>query len=511
MNIVERSPTGGLEATSSRVWRHGALRAAVVFAVLVLMHWPFLFADADGGLGRSRGPFTDEGLYSAQARNAMVTGHLDLAESDAALKNPLFAAVAFGVLSTFGDTMATLRAAIVLSGAAFLALLASGRSPFARTVLWAIPFAFLSYFPFQYAHLALAEIPSCLALIGALWLLHLRLRGHGAWTLLASGFLIFVSYTLKVQFLYAATVPPLALLLSLGMRKRAGIPITRRDMTDFGLACLVALALALVYAAVWVLPNRALFTAVTDQVSERSSSLIQIPGTAFRQTRSIFRDPAVWPIVVVFVAGVAAAWRRWRLPLLDSDARQAWIALMAPPAAWLLIETHKLTLSYLPSRYYVSLLLALALVGVAGLRVAPWPASFKLSTLKQKAAAAMLTVALLMNAGYYVKTLRDRNYAIDTMQRTLKAEGAWQGKLAMGPWAATLFWGTGAITKPIWHPSFNNKNILARFQPAALVTEPDQKDSLQALTLDGIVLPASNDLSTTIHLWDVRIYKWPPR
>jgi hypothetical protein len=124
---------------------------------------------------------------------------------------------------------------------------------------------------------------------------------------------------------------------------------------------------------------------------------------------------------------------------------------------------------------------------------------------------AVLALAVTLNAALYVKSLLDRHYVIDAVQSALAADGRWRGKLAMGPWAPTLFWGTGAVTKPIWHGAYNDRNIVARFNPSAIVTEPDQQDSSQALSADGVRLPTQPDLSLRVHSWNLQIYRWPPR
>jgi hypothetical protein len=503
----------------SRVRQLVLLRFALIFIGLVLVQLPFLSADADVGLGFSRGPYTDEGLYTAQVRNAMVTGHLDLAEADGVLKNPLYAFGAWGVLATFGDTMVTLRTAIVLGFAALLAGLAAGSGGFSRLLWVAIPVGLLSYYPFHYGHLALAEMPSCAATLAALYLLHRRLSGGSAWTLVSSGLLMLVAYALKIQFAYVAAIPPITFAVAIVLRWLSGLPVARRAWVDFFASIGIAAAFFALYLAVWVLPNLALFSVVTDQVAARSSSLAQIPKTIWINTKAILKEPGVWPLLLLFALGAVTALREWRATKADATARLAWIALVAPPLGWLAIEAHKLTLNYMPSRYFVSLLVALALLGAAGFATRRGP----MFALRRGAGGGtgdgerggmrvaclgVLLLAVLINAGLYAKALKGRQYAIHDAQTTFAANGQWRGKLAMGPWAPSLFWGSGAITKPIWHPGFNDRNILARFKPTAIVTEPDQGDSSQALSADGITLPPAAEMSTHVGKWDLRVYRF---
>lgn len=488
------------------------LRFILVFAALLLLQSPFLRADADARLGRSRGPFTDEGLYTAQVRNAMITGHLDLAESDGVIKAPLFALGAWLVLGTFGDSMTTMRLATVLCCSALLALMCAGSGAFSRVLAISIAVGFLSYFPFHYGHLALAEIPCCIAIVAALYAVHARLRGAGAWTMPLSGLMIFFAYALKIQFVYAAVIPPVAFALALALRFLSGQPADRRAWLDLIAACLVAAGFALLFAVVWALPNQALLSFVLSaQAAERTTDLTQIPRLVLGNAYGLLRQPRVWPLLLLLGLGLVVAWREWRSSTLDPQGRLAWIALMAPPLAWLAVETHKLSLSYLPSRYLVSFLVALSLVGAAALSTRRGPLFARPVRAAQAAGATVFGLALLINVAFYVKGLTNRQYVIHDAQMAFAAEGRWRGKTVIGGWAPALFWGTGAVTKPVWKNYFNDRDILARLKPSAIVTETDQEDSHQALSRDGIKLPAQANATFRVHRWNLMVYEWPPR
>src|SRR5215470_7061485 len=111
---------------------HG-LRFVLILLGFALLQLPFLEADADSLLSWSRGPYTDEGLYTAQVRNALITGHLDLTESDTIMREPLFAAVNWLIARFLGDQMTIARISVMLGAVSVLALLANGSGHFART------------------------------------------------------------------------------------------------------------------------------------------------------------------------------------------------------------------------------------------------------------------------------------------------------------------------------------------------------------------------------------------
>lgn len=483
--------------------------------LIALLQQPFLAADADAALGNSRGPYTDEALYTVQARNAQVTGRLDLAEADGFIKEPLFAAASWGWMQAGAQSMPALRGAWMLWGAMVLAALVALPGAWGTAMRWLLPGAALSYFPFHYAHLAMAEWPATLAVLAALAAVHARLNGRGAWALWATGLAVGVAYALKVSFVYAAVVPPLAFALALLLRPLAGLPVHRRQWVDVLAASGAACAAAALYAAAWVLPNRALFASVLgSQTAERTAGLAQLPWLIKTQLHTWLAEPGVWPLLLLLVVGLLAALSTWRRSRGDAAARQAWVALLAGPLAWCLVELHKFTLPYLPSRYLVSTFMALGLLGAAGLAtltLVPRPAANVPPRGWHPAALAGFALLLLgFNTTFYARSLEDRTHVLHDTQQALAAQGHWQGRTVVGPWAPALFWGTGAVAKPVWHKAFNDRDILARLQPAAIVTEPDQQDSARAFALDGITLPPRPLMQVRVQRFDVQVFETPP-
>jgi hypothetical protein len=494
------------------------VRGALIAALLILLQWPFLRADADVGLGWSRGPYTDEGLYTAQVRNAMVTGRLDLAESDGVVKEPLFALAAWGVLSGFTDSMPALRAAVVLATSGLLALLAAGAGPFARTLRIAIAIGVLSYFPFHYSHLAMAEMPACVAIVGALWAIHRRLTGASRWSLFASALFVCVAYALKIQFIYAAALPPTAFAIAMLLRRLRGEPADRAAWADLYASTGLAIGFALVFLAVWVWPHRGLLDFVMSaQAGERTAGALPLPKLALGNLLALLQQQGAWPVLLLVAVGaVSAGWAAWRgadgarrrpASALQTQARVDAAPLLAPTLAWLLIEAHKFVLSYLPSRYLVSTLVAAALAGAALFvtyrRTTPRPG--RSQRLVDAFAMAGLGLAVTLNAALYLRSVSQRDYTIYNAQRAFAADRRWHGQVIAGAWASALFWGSGAITKPVWGQYFNDRQILDRLRPTAIVSEPDQTDSRQAFARDGIELSGCPSPLRIRH-WQLCIY-----
>lgn len=499
-----------------RGWRWWLCLA--VLAGVIGLHLPFVMADAEASLGFSRGPWTDEGLYTAQVRNALRTGTLDLAESDGVIKEPLYALLSWGVLKGVGDSMTVMRLAMLGVSTLLLAVVASGRSTLGRAVLVGVPVLALSYYPFHYAHLALVEMTAAFLIVGALWAVHQRLLGAGRWTWGVSALLIFVAYGLKVQFVYAAAIPPMAFVLAFAL---AGLLDSgewraqwRQALTNVVGASAAAVVMAGVFAVGWYWPNRVLMKFVLGAQSSRgSSSVSQLLHSLADNLQTLVMDRRLWAVWLLVLVGVAAAVVAWWAVRVNKAQQRQWVALMASPAAWVLIELHKLTLSYLPSRYFLSLVMALGLLGAAGL-CAAWMWAERNPARAQRPAAvswrhavvAVLVLVLGLDARDYAKAYERRTYAIRDTQRRLAADERWNDQLVIGPWASTLFWGSGAITKPVWKGYFNDGDMLRTLKPVAILSEPDQGDSEGAYQAAGLTLPQPPLWSVTVRDWTVNVH-----
>jgi len=439
-----------------------------------------------------------------QVRNALITGHLDLTEANAIMKEPLFAAVNWVSARFLGDEMTTARTSVMLAAVFVLALLASGSDCFARTIWIAIPFAFLSYYPFQYAHLDMAEFPCSIGILVCIAATGARLRGGANWTVVLGAIAAAVTYGIKIQYLYVAAIPATAFFLAIVIRYFSGLPIARTQWFDLGGAALFSVIFASLFFLAWVLPNRELFAhAIELSVEQQARSGSSV---VLHNLHDLIRNVRIWPIFVLVMVGTAALWWQWHTGAGSSRVPEEWIASTAPLVAWLVLESHKLGLSYLPSRYLVSAYLAAGMLGAAALSLTTWPAVKRAPRSAVTLIAALGVLALALNVAYYVRSLRDRHYTILDAQTAFQASGKWRGKVVVGPWAPALFWGSGAITRPVWK-GYNDHDILARQHPAAIVTEPDQSDSDGAFARDGIKLSPKVDYKFDIGPWRVDVYE----
>jgi hypothetical protein len=483
------------------------LRFGLIFVVFSLLQAPFLRADADPELSIGRGTYTDEGLYSAQVRNSLVTGHLDLSESDGVIKEPIFAAINWLVARFWKDDMAAARTSLMLACTLMLALFASGSGRFSRSIWIAFPVVFLSYYPFHYAHLDMAEFPACLFTLLAVAATWARLRGASRAYLACAAAAAAISYALKIQFLYVAAIPPGGVLLAIGLRRLSRLPVPRQYWLDFAVAIALALAFAALYALVWIVPHADLYFRIMGaQVALRTEAQGSRLRLGLHNVHLIVADHHAWPLILIFLLGLAVLAGRWRATADNSSERSEWIAAVAPLTAWIILESHKLFLGYLPSRYLLGSFLAASLLGTAGLALASQPGLPSSPRIWRVAVLGVGLVAFILNAISFGRSLDERRYVLAQTQSEFQSTGNWRGKKVLGPWAPALFWGSGAIVRPVWNGYFNDHDILATERPAAIVSEPDQQDSEGALANDGVHLPASPIKSVTVGPWTVNVY-----
>src|SRR5688572_14675694 len=81
----------------------------LISVLFLLLHLPFFNADPDTNISFSRDAFTDEGLYTSQVRNYLLTGEFHLEESDAAVKTPLFSGLMLSLFFVTGIHLITSR------------------------------------------------------------------------------------------------------------------------------------------------------------------------------------------------------------------------------------------------------------------------------------------------------------------------------------------------------------------------------------------------------------------
>ena len=115
---------------------------------------------------------------------------------------------------------------------------------------------------------------------------------------------------------------------------------------------------------------------------------------------------------------------------------------------------------------------------------------------------------LIANSLQYSFLLQRRTYHIEAINQYLSATLKKRDQPVMGPWAPTATWDCKAKCIPVWKDFMNDKDLINRFHPQAILSEPDESESNQAYSSQGINLAQLADSTHSFQLgrWQVIVY-----
>jgi len=174
---------------------------------------------------------------------------------------------------------------------------------------------------------------------------------------------------------------------------------------------------------------------------------------------------------------------------------------------WFLLELHKLTMVYLPTRYQVSLFVSMGLVmSVVANEILSMPAGRRKSVFKTVTLAGLLFLISINIYNYYDMHL-NRTYVIRDTNEYLSKQLK-KNDIVLGAWAPSLTWDSKVKALPVWNNFLNYKDPISAFKPKVVIAETDEQDSEQAWKGQGINLMEISDSARTVRIgqWDIKIY-----
>ncbi len=447
---------------------------------------PFIKADPDIQISWSRGANTDEGLHASQIRNFINHGDLGLQESDNFIKTPLFGAYLFAPIALFGSSLSVARWAVIIP---FFLLIfwVSWKNPYhVKLLLFFIPMVFLEYHVFTFAHFSLAEMPSTIFIFSGILLFAQPLKKDKTWQRAIGLALLFsMAYLFKIQFLYIVPILPLLLLVYF-LRKKDRKKIHVKAL--FLGSILMGLIFS-IYILVWYLPNQEFYNYVMiDQTTNRFAYYFDLPDHLRWINKNIFLEKKLQPVTVLFYfsfpVGVLLFFRKTSI-----FYKKIFLGL----SLWLLLEFHKLTMMYLPTRYLVSLIFCMAAINSLVVFEI-----FRLLFLEKKyqrwvfIPSLLFAIVLFFNLNNYQNAYERRTFDIRRINQYL-AQYEFGDQPIIGAWAPSLTWKTKAKTYPVWGEYFNDKGILTKQKPAIIISELDESDSSQAYQSQDIQIDQHAD------------------
>jgi hypothetical protein len=185
----------------------------------------------------------------------------------------------------------------------------------------------------------------------------------------------------------------------------------------------------------------------------------------------------------------------------------AYLKIAGIALLWILLESHKILLEYLPVRYLISFYASI------GLFISVMFAFFihQNHYFIRLLAISLLSGCLIFNAYMYNQEFKARTFNIQQMNYYFQKIAS-PKDVIIGPWAPAFTWLTKGVTYPIWSVYTKDKDIMKDYRPNFIVSEYDQNDSDNAFKKSNINLLTDTDSLTQIEiaLWKINVYAIKP-
>lgn len=485
------------------IFRYGIY---VLLAISLLLHFPFIHSDPDFHLSHSRDAHSDEGLNTSQIRNFVNYGYIDPKECDNLIKNPLFNVILAGPLFAFGTKLWVGRLTVWMFVFITVLFLSTNRS---LRWMWLIfiPITLFQFHVFSYSHFSMAEM---IAVSFILLSIHhafqftqriekTKREKHLALAILFST----LAWYTKIQFLYMLLFVPLIFMLWF-----IKILITTRKMSkDVIRLLLISTFLPLGFIAAyylgWFLPLKEPYVYIMqNQASGRFAEWEFLKPIILENYNRYFTQPFLTPLLYLFYIALPTG-----ILLYFINPGKVFKSLFPISLLWVILESHKLAIHFVPSRYlvsgYVAIGLLVSIVMVESLQRFIFSEKKKPSIRYLGWISFVSLLWLFYNHGIsYTGLLNRRTYQIYQVNQYL-SQFQTQGITAAGPWAPSLTWNTKIRAVPVWSGFLNDRNIEEKLNPVIIFSEPDEADSEQAFMKDGI------DLSKADSVKHFQIGRWP--
>lgn len=470
-----------------------------IVVIFFVSQIPFLNADADKSIASgSRGAWTDEGMYTAPVRNFIRLGcnefklQNSIEKTPYTIVTPLYSLYLFPFFKIFGVGMLKARL-ITLVTCCLLLILIFKRSNFQFMGIIFI-LTVMMFFPIhQYSHLCLAEIYSSLLIVLGI-VYHHNSKKESTYISILSFYLVLVAAILfKIQFIYTLVLPLLTCILNYFQHRNK----ESFRLLLFSSVCFVGIVLLMFL--LWYIP----FKDAWSLTGSSSSGSINIKAISFDLIYSNINSFFFKKQYLVFSILFVFAFLIYLFILPKSKAENESSNLMNTVLLWLLIESHKISLSYLPVRYLISFYMAMGLFSAI---------VFAQLFIRIKTSVVISTVIIIacfaMNVFIFFRGFESRSFVLLNLNNYFSGFVS-KNDVAVGPWAPVVFWDAGCVAYPIWAVYTKNKSIIESYLPNYIVSEFNEADSDSAFSKNNIILSSRCDslLQAEIALWKVNIYK----
>lgn len=465
----------------------------MVFGIgLLLLHLPFIDADPNMLHSTGRGAFTDEGLYTAQARNFIHQGIWDTNNSDALVKTPLFQAYLLIPFLVFGTKIYVARLCVLLTSV-FLFIFICKKYHYTLLAYIGLAFVFCQFYIFQYLQFSMAEMLSVVCVFVALVIANHAVINKSYKQLFWAVLVINGSFYLKIQFINSLVIIPFYLFILWVSSKNQKNVLGKM----FGWSLCFNLIFVIGFCIIWYLPNFKIINyVINEQAKAKFTPFCVWPIRAQELIKQYFWSAYTWPWSIVILLVIAVSVSQFKT-LKESKYKH----LLSLVAIWVLIESQKLTMHYAPSRYFIALYFGLGIFCTICLTV--WLSS---NFSKWKFGVVLVLLCLVNSGGIYT-LLSTRTFAMRQIDNYL-ALSNFSNKVILGTWAASVSWQTNARTLPIWDNYFNYQKPLELYKPKLLILEQNEIDCDHLFERNQINLAQISDSVTSFQIgnWPINLY-----
>lgn len=437
----------------------------IILGLFFLLQIPFLESDPDIHISFSRGANTDEGLHSCQVRNYINTGDLTMDKSDNLVKTPLFGFLIFLVISSFGSDLVVGRIAVLLLSL-FICFfsLKKGKNTLKYSLLL-IPIVFLQYHVFHFFHFCLAEILCTILILSSIFYTIDKTNGFDLRKNIMSSILVSIAYFIKIQFFYIIALLPIYhfILLLIDPKKK------RENLKNLISSCLFLGIGIIIYLLIWYLPNKELFHYVMlDQTDGRFATTNKLWDNIKWIHDYFFMGFGLKYFTILFYIAFPLG-----LFLFFKTRSTFYKHLFIGLTFWLFLESHKLGMTYLPTRYFISFIFPMG--GITALVLFE---SWNLLKGKKSVFFAIPLIVVIIissiNLSHYINAYSRRTFAIKELNEYFSNYDL-KGKKIIGPWAPSLSWKTNAVSYPVWNGYFNSESVFTEQNPNIIISEKMRK------------------------------------
>lgn len=416
--------------------------ANLFFIVFVVMHLFFINADPFIPHDFSRGAYTDEGLYVFQTFKTIFNQSLFISDSDCLLKTPFYN-LFFAPFIAFGS-LYLLRLIMLLFIAFCLALWIKSQDK--KAALFPILLIGLAGMPtfFMHCHLALAEGFVLGMLLIALFFGTHKNKSLQIWSILCIG----IAIGAKIQYSYLV-VFCIPVIWSTGLKN---LSLKKTVIVAVPFAVLGFLALVYQSEYQYILSNQSIgkFQNFGNWGERIKYNLATILTHLPMQLLFCF-----WILITTL-----SFWNWRKIP-----KKQGIILLIL--FVFLVIESHKLLLIYLPQRYLFLWFAAFVLILAHQLVILKNLYSINIKVF-------LIPLAAVFIAQYYF-LLQTRQYDMAHAKKHLR-QAVPKNATLIGPWAPSLALGTGIQVQTAWLDYYENLNTWSHKKGVYILAEIDQND-----------------------------------